>query len=86
MKHHNAITTSDRPPSTRNSMRQSQAVMIQPDSGAVRIPAIGTNMITIALARPRSLSGNQLLIMVSTTGSIPPSETPKAKRRNSSWY
>ncbi len=60
--------------------------MIQPDSGAVRMPAIGTNMMTMALARPRSLSGNQLLIMVSTTGSMPPSETPRAKRRNSSWY
>ncbi len=43
-------------------------------------------MMTMALARPRSLSGNQLLIMVSTTGSMPPSETPRAKRRNSSWY
>ncbi|MNU05809.1 hypothetical protein D3C72_2507530 [compost metagenome] len=58
--------------------------MIQPDSGAVRIPAMGTNIITMALARPRSLSGNQLLIMVSTTGSMPPSETPSAKRRNNS--
>ncbi|MNV79841.1 hypothetical protein D3C71_1734100 [compost metagenome] len=84
VKYHSTITTSDSAPSTRNSMRQSQAVMIQPDSGAVRIPAMGTNIITMALARPRSLSGNQLLIMVSTTGSMPPSETPSAKRRNNS--
>ncbi|MNC65396.1 hypothetical protein D3C81_2018690 [compost metagenome] len=68
-----------------NSMRQSNRAMIQPDKGAVMIPANGTNMITMALARPRSLSGNQLLIIVSTTGSMPPSATPRAKRRNSNW-
>jgi hypothetical protein len=69
-----------------NSQRQSRTVIIQPESGAVIIPAIGTNIMTIALARPRSASGNQLLIMVSTTGSMPPSATPSKKRRASSWY
>ncbi|MNT32818.1 hypothetical protein D3C72_1687170 [compost metagenome] len=48
------------------------------------MPAIGTNRITRALARPRSWSGNQLPTMVSTTGSMPPSATPSAKRRISS--
>ncbi|MNC53351.1 hypothetical protein D3C75_1027530 [compost metagenome] len=55
--------------------------MMAPEMGAVSMPPSGANIMTKALARPSSFSGNQLLIMVSTTGNIPPSEIPNTKRK-----
>ena len=83
MNHHTTSTTIDSRPSMINSQRQSSAAIIAPDTGAVNIPPSGANIITKAFARPISFSGNQLLIMVNTTGSIPPSETPRIKRSTS---
>ncbi|MNL72707.1 hypothetical protein D3C87_1980590 [compost metagenome] len=83
MNHQTASTTSDSNPSMINSHRQSNAEIMAPETGAVSIPPSGANIITNAFARPTSFSGNQLLTIVKTTGSIPPSETPRIKRRTS---